>query len=86
MQAEEDSLPFDKIIEILNELERAVQEYEIEKVVKLLSTYVSGYSANTELKDYIIVDNNSRLSDKNTDNEGNVVKIIDKFVSKDSPN
>ena len=83
MQAEEASLPFDKIMEIINELEKSIQKYEIENIFKILSAYVSGYTANKEIKDYLIADTHSIRSDNNPVMENNIIEMSDKFINKE---
>jgi FlaA1/EpsC-like NDP-sugar epimerase len=83
MQAEEMSLPFRKIKEILNELENSIRQYDIENIIKILSTYVSGYSANNELKDYSSVKNNPGSLDGNITSDNNIIELNDNIIKKD---
>lgn len=83
MQAQEDSLSFDKISEILIKLERAIQKYDIDEIVTILSTYVSGYSPNSEIKDFLSVNDISGQSPKNKIIENNIVELHDKNTKKE---
>jgi hypothetical protein len=85
MQAEEVSLPYKKVMQILNELEKDIQQYAIEDIVEILSTYVSGYLANQNIKDYYSVDNTHDSSGKTTINDDNIIELNKNLVKKDNP-
>ena len=82
MQAQEDSLSYDKIIQILNEIEIAVKQYDEERIIKILSTYVSGYSANAGINEYLIAGNDASSEQKSAMKK-NVIEINDKYLKKD---
>lgn len=84
MQAEEASLPLEEIMQILNNLEKAIQQYAIEDIVKILSTYVSGYLGNNEIKSHYINDSTQESSRKTTI-DNNIIELNKNTVNKNNP-
>lgn len=85
MQAEETSLAFSKIMEILEELEDSIQKYEIKNIMKILSTHVTGYSANNELKDHLSLKNTYESTSNNIVDDTNIVELNNKFIKNEPP-
>jgi len=82
MQAEETSIPFYKLTEIINQLENSIEQYDIENIIKILSNTVSGYVANNEIRDYLWMAQNSEVKGDNVLNNGNVIGLNDKLSTK----
>lgn len=84
MQAEETSIPFYKLTEIINQLENSIEQYDIENIIKILSNTVSGYVANKGISDYLWMAQNSEIKGGNVLNNGNVIGLNDKLSTKET--
>jgi FlaA1/EpsC-like NDP-sugar epimerase len=84
MQAEETSISFYKLTEIINQLENSIEQYDIENIIKILSNTVSGYVANKGIRDYVWMAKNSEVKGENVFNNGNVIGLNDKLTTKEN--
>jgi len=85
MRADEDSLPLDKIMEILEQLEDSIQKYEIESILITLSKYVAGYTGNNELKDYLSLKKRTESMRDNIVDDKKIVKLSSDHIRKETP-
>ena len=84
MQAEETSISFYKLTEIINQLGNSIEQYDIENIIKILSNTVSGYVANKGIRDYVWMAKNSEVKGENVFNNGNVIGLNDKLTTKEN--
>ena len=84
MQAEETSISFYKLTEIINQLGNSIEQYDIENIIKILSNTVSGYVVNKGITDYLWMAKNSEVKGENVFNNGNVIGLNDKLTTKEN--
>ena len=84
MQAEETYIPFKELTKILNELETTIEHYDIQNIIKILSSTVSGYSAKKGISDFLWLAQNAEDIRGEDICGDNVIEFNDKVTTKET--
>ena len=84
MQAEESALPLEELTKILDELGSSIEKYDIENIIKILATNVSGYSVNKGIRDYMWMAQNTEVREDSVINKDNIIELNDKLITNET--
>ena len=75
MRAEETYIPFDKLENILTELQQFIDLHDIKGIMKLLTTNISGYEPESEIKDHLWSIRETLNSKSKQKKENNIIEL-----------
>ena len=84
MRAEESSIPYENLHEIILELEKSVEENDVKHIVAILTNTISEYTPEADIKDHLWVSNKENIiSGLEDGNNHNVIKLSNKNSEKE---
>jgi FlaA1/EpsC-like NDP-sugar epimerase len=84
MQAEETPLLLEELAKVLDELGDSIERYDIQNIMRILTSTVSGYSAKKGISDYLWQAQNPEVVGDGVINNDNIIELNDKLITNET--